>query len=82
MIMNDLFLMDFHYGDAVYAPLYYGYGKPGMYADRRNMARSIDSEVNELYPDMVLVLVKASADAIRQRMANKHETPFPRPSRR
>ena len=73
----DLFLMDFHYGDAVYAPLYYGYGKPGMYADRRNMARSIDAEVNEFYPDMVLVLVKASAEAIRQRMANKHETPFP-----
>ncbi|MYB49513.1 MAG: hypothetical protein F4X72_09680 [Dehalococcoidia bacterium] len=74
----DLFLMDFHYGDAVYAPLYYGYGKPGMYADRRNLARSIDAEINEFYSDMVLVLVKASPDAIRHRMANKDETPFPR----
>ena len=26
---------------------------------------------------MVLVLLKASPDAIRHRMANKHETPFP-----
>lgn len=77
MIMKDLFLMDWYYGDAVYAPLYYGYGKPGMYADRRNMARSLDAEVNEFYPDMVLVLVKAGPDAVRHRMANKHETPFP-----
>ena len=38
---------------------------------------AIDAEVNEFYPDMVLVLVKADPDAIRQRMANKQETPFP-----
>jgi len=77
VIMKDLFLMDWYYGDAVYAPMYYGYGKPGMYADRRNLARSLDAEVNEFYPDMVLVLVKASPDTIRDRMANKDKTPFP-----
>lgn len=75
--MRDLFIMDWYYGDAVYAPLYYGYGKPGMYADRQSMARSLDSEVHELMPDMVPVLVKADPDVIRERMRNVGETPFP-----
>ncbi len=75
--MRDLFLMDFYYGDAVYAPLYYGYGKPGMYGDRRVVARVLDREVDEIYPDMVLVLVKADPDVIRERAANMDKTPFP-----
>lgn len=76
-MMKDLFLMDFYYGDAVYAPLYYGYGKPGMYGDRRKVARGLDAEVKEFYPDMVLVLVKADPEVIRKRAANKDKTPFP-----
>ena len=35
----DLFMIDWYYSDAVYAPLYYGYGGVGEYADRRRMAR-------------------------------------------
>ena len=64
----DHWLIDFYYADAVFAPLYYGYGRPGEYGDRRVMARHHDDEVMEAMPDAILVLVKASAEVIRQRM--------------
>lgn len=64
---NTLFING-HYADAVYAPLYYGYGEPGSFADRRARARAWDSVLMGAAPDMVLVLVKASVDAVRQRM--------------
>ena len=73
----DLFLMDWYYGEAVYAPLYYGYGGPGEYADRRMLARWIDEDVLKLIPDTILVLIKASPEVIRERMA-KGDSPFPR----
>ena len=72
----DLFLMDWYYGEAVYAPLYYGYGAPGEYADRRMLARWIDEDVLKLIPDTILVLIKASPEVIRERMA-KGDSPFP-----
>jgi len=71
---NHHLLVNWYYGDAVYAPLYYGYGGPDEYADRQAMARRYDVEIMSGAPDTVLVLVKASAEAIRQRMA---ETPHP-----
>ena len=74
--MADLFLIDWYYSDAVYAPLYYGYGGPGQYADRRLMARSLDADVLSLMPDMVLVLMKASPEAIRRRV-REAVSPFP-----
>ena len=74
--MADLFIIDWYYSDAVYAPLYYGYGGPGQYADRRRMARSMDAQVNELLPGMVLVLMKASPESIRRRV-QEGESPFP-----
>ena len=72
---NHLLLINWYYGDAVYAPLYYGYGGPDEYADRQLMARSHDADVMSLAPDTVLVLVKATPEVIRQRMA---EQPHPR----
>ena len=73
----DFYLLDWYYADAVYAPLYYGYGGPGQYSDRRMMARGLDKEVTSLMPDMVLVLMKASPDVIKARMESA-ESPFPR----
>src|SRR5262249_16289448 len=61
-------VVDRYYADAVYGPLEYGYGGPGQYADRRQAARHWDAEVMTKAPDTVLVLLKASADVIRQRM--------------
>ena len=74
--MPDLFLIDWYYSDAVYAPIYYGYGGPGQYADRQMIARKFDAEVNELMPDMIFVLMKASAETIRNRV-KEGKSPFP-----
>jgi hypothetical protein len=65
---DDLLLINHYYGDAVYAPLYYGYGGPGVYGDRRFMARYWDNEMREVFPDTVLVMTKASLERVRQRM--------------
>ena len=72
---RDYLLINTYYADAVYAPLYYGYGSPGTFADRRRRAREWDRELVRLAPDTVLVHVKASPDAIRRRM---HESPCQR----
>ena len=66
--------VNFYYGEAVYAPLYYGYGEPGSFADRRRRARAWDAELMTMAPETVLVQVMASAEAIRRRM---RESPRP-----
>jgi hypothetical protein len=65
---DDLLLINHYYGDAVYAPLYYGYGGAGEFGDRRFMVRYWDREMMEVYPDTILVMMKASPEIIRQRM--------------
>ena len=65
---DDTLLIGFYYADAVYAPLYYGYGEPGSFADRRSRARAWDAVLMQAAPDAVLVLVKASSEAIVERM--------------
>ena len=63
----DLFLIDWFYADAVFAPLYYGYGGPGQYADRHVMARHMEAELLKTMPEMILVMMQASPEVIRQR---------------
>ena len=65
---SDHILLGFHIEEAVYAPLYYGYGRAGEYGDRESMARSIEKEIIEQGPDTVIIHVKATADEIRRRM--------------
>mgnify|MGYP000527027937 CR=1 FL=1 len=65
---NDHLVVGWYLADAVYAPLYFGYGGPGQYADRKRMARHHDADVNVLAPDTVLVHLTASPDVIRERM--------------
>ena len=65
---DDTFFINHYYADAVYAPLYYGYGQPGTSSDRRARARAWDTELLERAPDIVLVLVRATAAAIRARL--------------
>jgi hypothetical protein len=62
-------LVNWYYADAVYAPLYYGYGGRDQYADRQEMARHYDAEVMKREPRTVLVHLKASAEVVRQRRA-------------
>ena len=67
-------LVGFYIDEAVYAPLYYGYGGPGEYADRAMHARRAEGQILEVAPDTVLVLLKASRDAIAARMkADPHD---------
>ena len=66
--LNDHCPVDWYYADAVYAPLYYGFGGPGEYADRRIQARYYDAKVVKQAPGTTLVLMKASVETIRQRM--------------
>jgi len=67
---GDHWNIDWYYADAVFAPFYWGYGKPGEYADRRETRVHWDKEVNEIMPDCILVLVKTTPDVIRDRMSD------------
>lgn len=63
----------FHIEEAVYAPLYYGYGiKDGAsFKERRGrtkMARAVETELMRVAPDAVLVLLKATVEVIGRRM--------------
>ena len=64
----DSIQVGLHYAEAVYAPLYYGYGEPGSFADRRRRAREWDRALLEVAPETVLVLLMASPEVIRERM--------------
>ena len=78
-------LMGYHIEEAVYAPLYYGYGGPDSGSPMRSpegqrtkMARSTEEEILRHAPNMVLVLMKATPEVIRERMAaNFYRTPRP-----
>ena len=70
---NDHCVVGFYYSEAVYAPLYYEYGREGEYADRVRMVNAWDHEVMQIAPDTVLVLMKASPEVIKQRMAAQVE---------
>ena len=61
-------LIGMHVDESVYAPLYYGYGQPGQYADRTQMVHHMEERILEMAPHAVNVLMKASPDAIRSRM--------------
>ena len=66
---DDVLFINFYYAEAVYAPLYYGYGAPGTFADRSARAREWDSELAPYAPDMVLVHVTADPATVAERMA-------------
>ena len=71
---DDHNMVGFHIDEAVYASMYYGYGSDDEYESRRSMARFIDAKIQEIAPDSVLVLVKASPRVIAKRMK---EDPHP-----
>ena len=67
---DDVLFINFYYAEAVYAPLYYGYGEPGSFADRSERAREWDQELLSYAPDLVLVYLTAASDTIAERLAN------------
>ncbi len=74
----DHMLTGFHIEEAVFAPLYYGYGGDGQYAARSQAARHMESSLMAVAPDTILVLLKARPEVIRQRMKTH---PMPRDQR-
>ena len=76
-------LMGLHIEEAVYAPLYYGYGGPDSGSpirspegQRTEMARHMEEEILERAPHTVLVLMKATPEVIRARATeNTHPDP-------
>ncbi len=83
---HDHNLMGFVIEEAVYAPLYYGYGGPDSGAPKRSpegqrtgMARRFEGEMLAKAPGTVLVLLKAGPEVIRRRMQEApHEHPIVR----
>ena len=77
--LKDHCVVNWYYADAVYAALYYGFGGPGQYAERSEMARGYDKKVIELAPDTVLVHLTATPETIRERRSQAASpTPFPK----
>ena len=68
---DDSLFINHFYAEAVYAPLYYGYGESGSFSDRRARARAWDAELLRYAPDTMLVLVHTVADVIKHRMNRK-----------
>ena len=65
---QDSIQVGLHYAEAVYAPLFYGYDGPASFTDRVRRAREWDQVLLQIMPDIVLVLVRATPEAIRERM--------------
>ena len=69
-------LIGMHIDDAVYAPIYYGYGAPGEYAARSDFARHMEERLVGFAPDFIHVLVTASPEVIAARMdKDPHQNP-------
>jgi hypothetical protein len=68
-------LVGFHIEEAIYGPLYYGYAADGDVGSP--LARRLDGEIMQKAPDTVLILLRARAQVIAQRMADTpHEWPI------
>ena len=67
---HDHIMVGMHLEDAVYAPLYYSFGGPGEYGERTVFARHVEERLLGLAPDIIEVLVTASAEVIRQRLTD------------
>lgn len=72
---DDHLLVGYHIEEAVFAPLYYGYGARGEYADRSVYARRIERDIMKDSPETILVLLAARAQVIKERM---RRDPMPR----
>jgi hypothetical protein len=57
-----------HLEDAVYGPMYFGYGGEGQPAPRTVLTKTVERALLQSAPDFVLVLIKASVDTIKKRM--------------
>ena len=66
---DDVLFINFYYAEAVYAPLYYGYGEPALSPTAPRGRVSGTKSCLPYAPDMVLVLLTAAATTVAERMA-------------
>ena len=72
---DDRIVIGLHIEDAVYGPLYFGYGAEGYFA-RSKVSRQIEQRMLKFQPETVLVHVLAAPDVIRRRMRESpHQSP-------
>jgi hypothetical protein len=64
----DLVLVGFHFTEAVYAPMYYGYGQEGAYAARSGEARVFETYMMDSDDRVAMVYLRSRPDVIRRRM--------------
>ena len=70
----DHILIGLHIEDAVYGPLYFGYGREDQPNSRKVVSPLVEGEILRYAPDTVLVLVEAAPEVIRRRMReNPHQ---------
>ena len=63
-----------HLDEAVYGPLYWGYGGPGEPGDRSLLSQKAEDYILKYETSMVLVLLKSEPEVIARRMKeNPHE---------
>ena len=65
---DDYILVGLQLDEAVYSPIYHGYGRSWEYAEAENLAHHYELHITEYMPYMVQVLVKASPEVIASRM--------------
>ncbi len=74
---EDFLGIGIHIDEAIYGPLYYGYGGPGDMGDRQMIAKNLEHRILKFAPETVLILVKASPEVIAKRMKeNPHKYPL------
>ena len=71
----DWMVIGLHIEDAVYGPLYFGYGGDGDRHDRKVVSMQVERAIMRFAPDVVLVHVKASPEVIARRMKESPHEP-------
>jgi hypothetical protein len=67
----------FYIEDAVYGPLYWGYGGPGELGDRTLYSRHCEDVILEYEPETVLILLTATPEVIAKRMKESPHSSSP-----
>lgn len=67
----DWMVVGLHIEDAVYGPIYFGYGGEGDRHDRRVVSMQVEKAIMRFATDVVLLHVKASPEVIARRRREK-----------
>ena len=77
-VNNDHYIVVGHYiEEGIYAPIYFNYGIPDTsgYVDRSVVMKTVEKEILQVCPEIVLVLLTASKEKIEYRMQKAPHNP-------